>query len=186
MITSHNILKPSEARCLLDRFDQGLTTLDEEKSLFDFFHQASLPADLARLRPLMAWYEGGCVGTPAYDAKVDNKRRFNLRPLLSMAAAVAAIAVVAISAWIMPRDVATSNDDFFAMYAGSYVIRNGVKVSDPNLIRDDILRCRERIDSVNALVAASTDTRSTMENHLRRRLASSPLALQAAINIVCK
>lgn len=177
-------LTSAEARAMLTRFEAGETSLAEEAALFDFFSSPALPADLEPLRPLMAWYAGGCVGEPQAPAAT-KRRSFILRPLLRMAAAVAAIIAVAVTALHLPQDSPTGPaDDFATIYAGSYIIRDGRKITDPKLIRDVILSRQARLDSINTLIAAASDPRTCIVRAIEERYASNPLARQAALDII--
>lgn len=181
--TDHK-LTSAEGRALLSRFEAGETSPAEETALFDFFRSPALPADLEPLRPLMAWYAGGCEGEPQTPAAAP-RRSFSLRPLLRMAAAVAAIIAVAVTALHLPQDSpAAPTDDFATIYAGSYIIRDGRKITDPDLIRDEILSRQARLDSINTLIASARDPQSRLVRAIEERYASNPLARQAALDII--
>ncbi len=179
-------LTPAGARDLLARFEAGETSVAEERDLFSFFRSPALPPDLEPLRPLMAWYEGGCRGEPEITAHHEPARIFRWRPLLRMAAAVATIIAVAASALLLPNGApADEADDFATIYAGSYIIRDGQKITDPALIRDEILSLNARLDSARTLIAAaSSDPKARLVKAIEERYASSPLALRAALSVI--
>lgn len=144
-----HILRPlndDDARLLLRKFEEGSTSVSEEKALYIYFSRRHLPSDLAPLRGLMAWYENGCVGEPP--AVHPARRRSSRMRIIAAAASAAVLIASGIAALRLSAD-STPSDDFATIYAGSYVIRNGVKITDPELIREDVLRAEE----INRLIA---------------------------------
>lgn len=186
-----NILRPlndSEARLLLVRFEAGETSLEEEQTLYAYFHRRDLPADMRALRGLMSWYEGGCVGEPFLEEPVSAKKHTNrFRQILLSAASVALLVALGFAAFTLTgRSAAESSAEEFAeLYRGSYVIRNGEKITDPALIRDDIMRARHLTDSINQLIAMRTDRQHLLESAVERRIgAANPRTMEKIMNTI--
>lgn len=154
-------LTDSQARELLARFEAGDTSLAEEEALYGFFHRPKLPADLEPLRPLMAWYENGCHGEPALpdEARKEEKKpagkRIRFMRAFAVAASLAIIIATAVTLFLRDNPAAPGND-FEDIYAGSYIISNNVKITDPEKIRDKVLRMEALQDSVNNLIAKAS------------------------------
>ncbi len=191
MKSKTNILHPladSEARLLLARFETGETSLEEEQSLYAYFRRKDIPADMQSLRGLMAWYEGGCVGEPFREEALPEKkhvRRF--RHILLSAASVALLVAVGYTAFNLTSRRADdlSADEFAELYRGSYVIRNGEKITDPELIRDDIMRARHLTDSINQVIAMRTDPQQILATAVERRIGSSnPRTMEVIMNTI--
>lgn len=189
MTTTDNIhiLRPladDDARRLLERFDAGLTSVDEERDLYAYFRRKTLPPDLEPLRGLMAWYEGGCIGEPAQPAPVAEpshrrKRRFGL---LGAAASAALLIGIGITAITLGHE--DSDDSFATLYAGSYVIRDGKKITDPDLIRDEILRTEALADSLALIGSRYDDPDRLISNAVRSAYADNPYTAQLIIDMI--
>ena len=189
MTTTDNIhiLRPladDDARCLLERFDAGLTSVDEERDLYAYFRRKTLPPDLEPLRGLMAWYEGGCIGEPAQPAPVAEpshrrKRRFGL---LGAAASAALLIGIGITAITLGHE--DSDDSFATLYAGSYVIRDGKKITDPELIRDEILRAEAIAESLASIGSDYDDPDRLVAEAVRNAYPTNPYAAQLIINLL--
>lgn len=133
------------ARRLADRFMAGDTTPAEERRLFAFFAMApegSLPSDLEAMRPMMAWYASLAPAAP---------RRSRMRAVAAAAAVVAVVAATAVA--LMPSR--STDDGLYACYQGSYIIRNGRRVSDVREIYSYLQSAERTADSL--AVAADID-----------------------------
>jgi hypothetical protein len=194
-ITQPTILSEAEARALLERFESGDTSLADEQALYLFFRSADLPPDLAPLRPLMAWYEGGCSGEPQMSPSVAPSsseptriRRFAaLRPILMSAASVALVVALAFSIRSLSGSSQIAgepeHDNFAELYGGSYIIRNGEKITDPALIRNEIMRAGRLTDSINNVIAMRTNPDNLLASAVEKRIGSShPRAVETIIS----
>lgn len=120
----------SRLRMLLERFEAGLTDNREERRLFAAFAPGHLlPADLEPLRPMMAMY---AAMAPARRRVVPPAVRW-----LSAGVAACLLAVVGFGYAGYLRQAASS-EATRQMYAGSYVIRNGVRYTDPAAILGEL------------------------------------------------
>lgn len=183
-----HILRPltdDEARRLLERFDAGLTSVAEERDLYAYFRRKTLPADLEPMRGLMAWYERGCVGEPAQAAPVaePSRRRRKMRFSMLGAAASAAL-LIGIGITLLTVGHKESDDSFATLYAGSYVIRDGKKITDPDLIRDEILRTEALADSLASVGSRYDDPDRLIANAVRSAYADNPHTAQLVLDII--
>lgn len=180
-------ISDAEARRLMEKFDAATASLAEERSLYEYFRRSQLPPDLAPLRGLMAWYEGGCAGEPCHIAPATSRRR---RPIWSRAWMSAASAAVLIALGITLLHLRapapeSDTDSFAATYGGSYVIRDGVKITDPELIRDDILRAKEVSEKIHRrLQLSNTDANRLIAAQIEKRIGPLSPAKEKIINQV--
>jgi hypothetical protein len=144
-------LSISQIENLIARFFEGRTSQEEEKVLYGFFAQEALPPSLEAYKPLFACFDGltdlGVDALAALDADAMASlnadtlaqkgttmvRHLSLRPLwrrMSAAVLVLAFSVAALHIF--------NSNKTFDPYEGSYIIRNGVKITDPELIRPHI------------------------------------------------
>lgn len=129
---------------LAQRFADGLTDVDEERRLFAAFAPGRrVPADLEHLRPEMQWYASLLPAAKP-------RRRLSVTLFrLGAAAAVAMIVTVAVGYF---NRMATLPDDYLA-YTGSYVIRNGEKITDLSRILPEIRRVDDIVTRTQATAA---------------------------------
>jgi len=136
-------LSISQIENLIARFFEGRTSQEEEKALYGFFAQEALPPTLEAYKPLFACFDGltdldiDALATLDADTLAQKEaataHRLTHRPLwrsLSAAVLVLAFSVAALHIFNSNRT--------FDPYEGSYIIRNGVKITDPELIRPHI------------------------------------------------
>ncbi len=113
---------------LLRRFFEGETTRSEDRELYVFFCGAEVPAHLAEYIPVFRYMEQELPGEiPVDDTFLPPVQTFVGRRLwLTVAvAASAGLLLLAKLFWTEP----------FYPYEGSYMVRNGVRIENPELIR---------------------------------------------------
>lgn len=136
-------------RSLIQAFLDGNTTPAEEKSIYSAYGTSapgSLHADLERYRAMFEWYLtlAGSETTQA-QAKPARKSRHWLR----YAAAAAVTAAVTLAATFIADPFHSDRDSvLYARYAGSYVIKDGKRVSDLDAILVTVMRAEHIADSL--------------------------------------
>jgi len=110
---------------LLERFFEGLTSVNEERELYRFFKQSAIPEEFVRYKPVMHYFEDGIIKEMDKPAHLSFKRRW------LMWGSVAASFLLILFASLFYFQKEESADPF----EGSYIIRNGVRITDLNLIR---------------------------------------------------
>ncbi len=141
-----------QARRLTGRFLDGVTTADEERRLYAFYSlhaPGSLPDDLEQARAMFGWY--AALGTAGAGCAVKARRKN--RRLRYAAAGVAALLVLAAAAafWIMRSGTGGADETLnacYATYSGSYIIRNGERVSDIEVIYPELVAGEQLADSI--------------------------------------
>lgn len=139
-----------ELRRRVERFEQGLTDVAEERRLFaDFAKAPTLPPDLEELRPMMLWYASLA---PAEEQQ--SQRRHSFPVWLSAAAVVAVLMTVGIS--FITGGVMSGDPDLH-LYAGSYVMRNGVKDTNLRRILPELKRAERIAAEHSGLLLSGAD-----------------------------
>jgi len=124
---------------LLERFFEGQTSNEEERQLYLFFKQDDVPEELVRMKPVFSYFESGLDGDISHtDGKTPNiaviqtvKKRYRM-----MWGSVAASLLIILGATFFFFKGSRSNA--IDPYEGSYIIRNGVRISDLNVIRPEL------------------------------------------------
>lgn len=130
-----------EARHLTEMFLAGETTIDQEKTLYRYYAGAKVAGDLDCYREMFVWYEG--LGHLA-QSEDDTRRRRSRR--LALVASISALFLIGVG---IIAGLSTNSDYSSpeAVYAGSYIIRNGKKISDIEKILPELRRADRYIDS---------------------------------------
>lgn len=167
-----------DARRLISKFESGETSVADEQALYAYFRTASLPDDLKPMKDLMAWYENGCEGEPEAAVKpVSIGKVGKLRMIINIAASVAVVAAIGMAAYLS-GGTSEASDDFAEIYAGSYVIRDGVKITDPDLIREDILKAQSRTDSIMHVIERKADSERLLANAVEKVIGDNPRSIE--------
>lgn len=114
---------------LLERFFEGETSNAEERELYAFFTRPDLPEHFLPYKPMFEYFETGMTDEVNGDIpifKPSMKVPF-IKKWLWIAITVAASSLLFL---FMNRGDGAREDDFNP-YAGSYIIRNGVKTEIP-------------------------------------------------------
>lgn len=128
---------------LVDRFFEGKTSHAQERELFDYFNKGEVASGLAQHAELFRYLGGDFIHqigqVPPPRIVYSPRKTRNLKIGVSIAAAVA-LAFVAVGVLRTPQPE-------FNPYAGSYIVRNGQKIYDVELIRQEEQLIREMIQA---------------------------------------
>ncbi|MDR2621289.1 MAG: hypothetical protein LBC48_01755 [Dysgonamonadaceae bacterium] len=145
-------MENKRAEELIDRFFDGLTSNREEKELYAFFAQENIPGYLQKYQPVFAYFEKGIQTenqidfTPEVFSQPKKKR-------IWIWTGIAASLLLVIGLRIFhPKD-----NLLFNPYEGSYIIRKGVKITDPEIIRPEIERSLYRVSMQEEISARLID-----------------------------
>ncbi|MEZ3558914.1 MAG: hypothetical protein K1V86_05535 [Duncaniella sp.] len=146
-----NPIDHNNYRQWVERFLDAETTLAEERELYAYFSRTDLPEEARRYRSMFGWYED----LPALDratATATPSRPVRILPLRpwQWAGIAAMIAILLGLGFSMRR--AVGHDEY--IYA-SYMIRDGLKITDPEMVRAEF----DRIESHADRYAASIESR---------------------------
>jgi hypothetical protein len=109
---------------LLERFFDGETSNEEERELYRFFAQGDIPAHLRRYKPVFDYFENGL------EKEIHQRPRHRLRRAVGMVASL----LILLTAGLLFMKKANAFDP----YEGSYIVHNGVRITDINLIRPEL------------------------------------------------
>ncbi len=132
---------------LVDLFLAGSTTMEQERELYDYF-TAAVPGDaddrLERYRPMFAWY----AALPGRRIAAAGRRR---RAVLGWSAAASVLLAMAVGGFFTFRTPSPA-DEAMELYAGSYIVRDGRRITDLRTIYPELRMAEFLSDS---LVAAA-------------------------------
>jgi len=121
---------------LLERFFEGQTSNEEEQQLYLFFRQRDIPEEFLRYQPVVKYFESGlaeesdCLkpnSIGSFHVPNRTKQRF-------LWSSIAASFLICLGATFFLLNKA----DTFDPLEGSYIIRNGVRINDLELIRPEL------------------------------------------------
>jgi len=131
-----------EIKKLIERFLDGDTTPAEECTIYSYFARHRYAGELERYRPMFEWYS----------SLASVRKTSRRKPVWFAAAGIAAAVALAIGlSFSFFRPSPTVDDDIYASYEGSYVIENGVRISDVGLLYDQLVMAESFADSISAL-----------------------------------
>lgn len=141
----------------VERFLDGETSCAEEAELYRYFSRPVLPAEMEQYRDMFAWYSAISSGedtpTSSMDIrKTDNRVRIiRLLPWQWVSVAASIVILLAIGFIFRPAGNSPLSEEYMA-YEGSYIIRDGKKITDLSIVVPEILRqermLNERIEAI--------------------------------------
>lgn len=133
-----------DIRLLAERFFNGDTTVEEERTLYAFYSShAPLPADMEQYRPLITDLGGMDFG----DEKPAHPAQGIRHKLLVTLSGIAASLLVCITVYSLLQNH-HERQQFAATYEGSYVIQDGKRIDDLSLIKTDIEHAISQAESM--------------------------------------
>ncbi|MDE6574052.1 MAG: hypothetical protein K2L84_01835 [Muribaculaceae bacterium] len=154
-------------RVLIRAFMSGDTSPVREQAIYAFFaaHPAgSLDDDLEQYRPMFDWYAG--MSLP-----ITTNRKSKLLKRIAVAASFILTAVTALYIAI-PAKTEESQNELYAQYKGSYIIRNGKRITDIKEIYQIVTDAERRADSLTNLYPDDIE----IINNINRQLANDALS----------
>ena len=157
----------SEIDLLISRFLDGETSLDEEKALYAFFSRPDVPEELEPYRRMFGWYSSlASAGeamqptdiTTALPAAMPTEKRPRFRLLRPWQwGAVAAMLALLFTVGFFLRTPSIPEE--YLAYEGSYIVRDGKKITDLRIVVPEILRTQQVVDeSLDAINATFEET----------------------------
>lgn len=131
-----------DIQTLVERFLEGRTTNSEEQLLYEWFATADVPAEWADLKAMFAWYADGMPEREEQPTAVVALHPH--RRLLGIAFTTVSIAAVLAIVLCVVLNLNSSVD----IYEGSYIISEGVRYDDLDLIKSDIEAVLQRADNI--------------------------------------
>ena len=133
---------------LLERFFDGATSNQEERELTTFFSGNAVPQQFLHYKPLFAYFETDLeqeLEEQNIIPKIKLRRRLPgktglLRRLLTSSAAALLLILICVTSY---NTISRSNN--FDPYEGSFIIRDGVKITDLAQIRPELEKTMDRV-----------------------------------------
>jgi len=119
---------------LIERFFEGQTSNEEEQELYAFFSSEKVPEHLLPYSPVFVYFETGIKEEESNLQIVHRTTQTSLKKKIRIWASVAASLLVLLSFGIHHFVQKKEYD----LYEGSYIIRNGVKITDPKIVVPEI------------------------------------------------
>ena len=114
-----------EIRQLIKRFIDGATSNAEEQTLYDYF-RGDVADDLKVYQEMFQWYADGMP---------EQRRSHRMWKRLAVAAALVGVLAGGVAYYEQQR-----MDDLLLRYEGSYIVRNGEKITDLKRILPELQR----------------------------------------------
>ena len=131
------MMKEKEIQQMIERFLNGETTNAEEQMLYDYFAGEDVSPELMQYREMFRWYS---AGMPEDKGK---KRSLPLRRILALAASVLLLVGIGFGIHRYQQQQAE-----YALYEGSYIIRNGVKITDISKILPELKATEQKVSEM--------------------------------------
>jgi len=116
---------------LIERFFEGQTSNEEEQELYVFFSSKNIPDYLLPYCRIFSYFETGIKEETNHQTI---KKLFSNKKMRIWQASIAASLLLLISFGIYHF----TREKEFNPYEGSYIIRNGVKITDPKIVNPEI------------------------------------------------
>ena len=122
---------------LVECFFEGKTTQEEEQELYAFFSAKTVPEDLQQYQPVFQYFAGDLEKelqiVPQKQISTHRKSKKRIAFIVSVAASVLIIVSVGLNVLFPDKNNSVTNP-----YEGSYIIRNGVKITDMKIVLPEI------------------------------------------------
>lgn len=126
---------------LIDSFFDGNTTCEQEQKLYTFFSQPDVPDHLVQYRPVFEYFEKGMADEcelpvqPVHKAETPASLPVKKKNFMFWTSIAACFLIIAagISFYIY-------NTRSFNIYEGSYIVRNGKRITNPDEIQNELER----------------------------------------------
>jgi len=101
-----------------------------ERELYDFFSSENIPEPLLPYRPIFAYFETGIKEESGHQIIIQLPRNKRIKIWASIAASLLILISFGIYHFTKGKD--------YNPYEGSYIVRNGVKITDPKIVNPEI------------------------------------------------
>lgn len=134
------------AKDWVGKFLRGETSNAEEQALYEFFSTGDVPRDLIKYQAMFGWYQGG-MKDPLPKGKQSHKARKITFTWLKIG--IAAVLVIACGIGVKLFTLYQKMPDY-SCYEGSYIIRNGEKITDLHTIMPILQQTLKEADAHEA------------------------------------
>lgn len=132
MNTKRETNAEKKMRQLVARFLKGETSNADEQRLYDYFSRDEVAESLKEYQEMFRWYAG-----------LGGKRRTRLMPIRKWVVAAASLLLlftIGYGVWEYKNQA-----DEYALYEGSYIIRDGKKITDLRIILPELKETERKV-----------------------------------------
>ncbi len=139
----------SQIRSLIDRFMEAETSIAEEKRLSDYFASGNVAEELLPYREMFGWYDSlSQESNPDTGRQPEKATRMRILPLkLWQWASIAAMTALLFTAGLYLRTSAEDINDTYLAYQGSYIVRDGKKITDLSIVVPEAERIERELEA---------------------------------------
>jgi len=128
----------------VEQFLDGRTTNAEEQELYQFFSKNDIPEEMKKYKEMFQWYREGMRTPLPTKTQKQSKRLFPILLRISIAAIVILVCGISLRLYI-PKESSK-----YSCYEGSYIIRNGEKITDLPTIMPILQKTMKEADEKEA------------------------------------
>lgn len=147
----------SEARRLTDLFMSGETSIAQESILYKYYASDDVADDLQEYKTMFL-----ILGEASSEAETATTKVRRIPRWGGVAASLAIILTLAVT-FILPTRDTSSSDCFAEVYAGSYVVRNGKRITDHAEIERQIKLAEQYIIEQDRMIDACINSYDDVE-----------------------
>lgn len=136
-----SVISDDSARRLTQEFLAGSTTIEQEHDLYRYYASGRVAHDLECHTAMFQWYDQLGRQSGEVDKNWPSRKRF-----IAAAAAIAVLVLVGVTV-LIPTGASSSDLSLERMYAGSYIIRDGKKITDISQILPELQQADRYVDS---------------------------------------
>ncbi|MCD7935748.1 MAG: hypothetical protein LUG98_02710 [Tannerellaceae bacterium] len=130
---------------LIELFFEGKTSNQQEEELYTFFRSENVPDSLLRFKPVFDYFDMTLAEEVPEEVFVPEKKKI-VKPFISTFwKLVGGVAAVVCLFFVLKGYENASNTEFY-LFEGSYIVRNGVKITEPVLIEPELKRTLEEAE----------------------------------------
>ena len=119
---------------LIESFFEGQTSNEEEMELYAFFSGENIPEHLLSYRKVFNYFETGIEEESIQQVIFPKTIKSSMKKKIIVWASVAASLLILLSLGIYHF----MQEYEYSLYEGSYIIRNGIKITDPKIVIPEI------------------------------------------------
>lgn len=138
----------TDIKVLIQRFFDGDSTPGEEAALYSWFAANPDAGEFERFRPLFGWFEA--LPRQNADSEAVPERKPRRRRWLAAASIALAVAAASFLALMLADGKSAPADELYAQYRGSYVMKDGKRITDIEAIYGELIRAQATVDSLAA------------------------------------
>jgi len=128
----------------VEQFLDGKTTNAEEQELYQFFSRNDIPKEMKKYKEMFQWYREGMKAPLPIKKHKQSKRLFPILLRISIAAIVVLVCGISLRSYL------PNESSKYSCYEGSYIIRNGKKITDLPTIMPILQKTMKEADKKEA------------------------------------